>query len=31
MIVKNFNVWIYFIILIEIQFTKKKKKNKDYI
>lgn len=26
MIVTNCNVWIYFRILIEIQFTKKKKK-----
>lgn len=31
MIVTNYNIWIYFRILIEIQFTKKKKKNKDYI
>lgn len=25
MIVTNYNIWIYFRILIEIQFTKKKK------
>lgn len=28
MIVTNYNIWIYFRILIEIQFTKKKKKTK---
>ena len=28
MIVTNYNIWIYFRILIEIQFTKKKKKKK---